>query len=179
MSPNPLFFYMLFTLFNILLHVCASPAVSARANSASTFSNIPLTIDPGFAERVPQTGLSEDPPDCFTQPRTRGAPSLLPVIREHCVELIFRLVIRPQSTLAFQWDPQTMEFPVKFRLGTCGISVHNRAAGTMDVFSVIAVARVAGLIVNQCATPDRGMLGGQLEIGAKNVFWVSVSGNPR
>ncbi|CAO1604921.1 hypothetical protein XANCAGTX0491_008461 [Xanthoria calcicola] len=177
MSPNPLFFFcMLFTL--ILPHVSASPAVAARANSASTFSDIPLTIDPGFTGPVPKTGLSEDPPDCFTQPRSRAPPRLFPVIREHCVELVFRLVIRPQSTLAFQWDPHTMEFPVKFRLGTCGISVHNRAAGTMDVFSVIAVARIAGLIVNQCATPDRGMLGGQLEIGAKNVFWVSVSGMP-
>lgn len=72
-----------------------------------------------------------------------------------------------------------MELPVKFRLGTCGISVYNSAAGTTDVFSVIAVARVAGLIVNQCVTPDRGMLGGRLEIGARSVFWVSVSGTPR
>lgn len=178
MSPNPLFFIcILFTL--TLLHVRASPAISARADSASTFSDIPLTIDPGFAEPSPRIGLSEDPSDCFTQPRSPGPPRLFPVSRQHCVELVFRLVIRPQSTLAFQWDPKTIHFPVRFRLLTCAISVYSGAEGIMDVFSVIAVARVAGLIINQCATPDKEYLGGRLGIGAKGAFWVSVSGYPQ
>ncbi|KAL8847712.1 MAG: hypothetical protein Q9221_007273 [Calogaya cf. arnoldii] len=178
MSLNSIFF--IFIIFPLTLrHVHASPALSPTMDLGSAFSDIPLTIDPGFTEPFPKIGLLQDPSDCFTQPSTPGPPRLLPVSRGHCVELVFRLVIRPQSTLAFEWDPKTIPFPLRFRLGTCTVSIYSNAAGTTDVFSVIAVARVAGLIVIKCATPDKAYLGGRLEIGARGAFWVSVSGNPR
>ena len=180
MFPNRLVFIYLFILFIFtLLHVRASPANPITVDPASTLSNIPLTIDPRFTEPLPKAGLLEAPPDCFTQPRGAGTPRLYPIQRAACVELVFRLVTRPQSTLPFEWDPKTMPFPVKFRLGTCAVAVYSGAAGTPDVFSVIAVARVAGLIISQCAKADADHLGGRMEIGARNTFWVAVSGNPR
>ncbi|KAL8843397.1 MAG: hypothetical protein Q9176_002010 [Flavoplaca citrina] len=180
MSPNPLvFIYIFISFISTLLHVRASPANPITVDPASVLSNLPLTIEPGFTEPVPKTGLLEAPPDCFTQPRSAGTPRLYPIHRAACVELVFRLVTRPQSTLPFEWDPETMPFPVKFRLGTCAVAVYSGAAGMSDVFSVIAVARVAGLVINQCAKADAENLGGRMEIGARNAFWVAVSGIPR
>ncbi|KAI4266211.1 MAG: hypothetical protein LQ337_008862 [Flavoplaca oasis] len=180
MSPKlHVFVYISILFIFTLLHVRASPANPITADPASTLPNIPLTIDPGFTEPLPKTGLLEAPPDCFTQPRSAGPPHHYPFQRAACVELVFRLVTRQHSTLPFEWDPKTMPFPVKFQLGTCAISVYSGAGGMPDVFSVIAVARVAGLIISQCAKADGEYLGGRMEIGARNAFWVAVSGNPR
>ncbi|KAL8863104.1 MAG: hypothetical protein Q9178_000478 [Gyalolechia marmorata] len=181
MSPNPLFFIVILVMLNLSL-VHASPATPAKVNSASTSSDTILQLDPGFSEPFPNANVSDpdpDPPDCYAQTRTPGLPRFYPVQRKDCIELVFQMVTRPHSTLAFEWDPNRMTFPIRFRLGTCSVSLYADAARTSDVFSVIAVARVAGLIVNQCATREKAYLGGRLEIGARNAFWVSVIGRPR
>ncbi|KAL8770118.1 MAG: hypothetical protein Q9209_004156 [Squamulea sp. 1 TL-2023] len=163
-----------------LIHVRTSPTVSARTDASSIFSSRLLTLDTGLIEPSPKTNMTvEDPPDCNTQPHDAGTPRYFPVNRDHCVELVFRLVIKPRSTQAVLWDPNTIVFPLRFYIGTCTVSVYAGATGAADVFPLIAVARIAGLIINQCATPDKGYLGGRLEIGPRKVFWVSVTGTLR
>lgn len=103
------------------------------------------------------------------------------------------LLVRPQATLPFEWDPRAMALPVRFARAGCVISVREglglgqaegngqgedgegevSAAGT-DVFSVVAVARAAALVVDKCVKPMRVSWGGRVAVGAKGAFVVVV-----
>lgn len=109
------------------------------------------------------------------------------------------LLVRPQATLPFEWDPRAMPLPVRFARAGCVVSVREglgggeaeakveaegngkgedgegevSAAGT-DVFSVVAVARAAALVVDKCVKPARVSWGGRVAVGAKGAFVVVV-----
>ncbi|KAL8798719.1 MAG: hypothetical protein Q9200_007710 [Gallowayella weberi] len=176
MTPPIYIFLILISSFISLPCIHASPATSPpKANTPSLAPDDPLTLNSNLFQPTPNTSLSELPPECYHKTRSARYPQVHPVNRQDCIQLVFQMVIKPQSTLAFMWDPRTMRLPVDFTFGQCTVSVQSSAKTNTDAFSVVAVARVAGLIIDQCATRANGYLGGRLTVGVKGFFWVIVS----
>lgn len=85
------------------------------------------------------------------------------------------MVTEPHATVAFKWDPAKILFPVRFHLGQCTVAIYSKSTAGSEVFPLLTVSRVAGLIVKQCATRQTDYLGGRLEVGPKSSYWVSVT----
>ncbi|KAL9599101.1 MAG: hypothetical protein Q9219_004059 [cf. Caloplaca sp. 3 TL-2023] len=167
MIPIPRSIHRLFLILSILylLPILATPALSPRAETSA--NDTLLSLPPPLAGARPF---------CFDRPRVPSDPHFNPITRADCLELIFSLVSEPDADRAVLWNTARQNYPIRFGRKTCGISLYAGAPG-MDLFSELDVAHAASLVIRTCnGDAQRGGLGGRMNIGKKNVFWIAVAG---
>ncbi|KAI4176473.1 MAG: hypothetical protein LQ346_007897 [Caloplaca aetnensis] len=114
-------------------------------------------------------------PQCFAnQP---GYPRFQPVYRPDCFILIYSILLRPSAATPFRYDATRAERPRVYEYKTCVFSIYAAGPTSKEVFTELAIVRVAALVIDACATPARGFLGGTHFIGASNGFQVALDGH--
>ncbi len=111
---------------------------------------------------------------CFTnQP---GFPRFHPVYRPDCFILIYSILLRPTAATPFRYDATRSERPRVYEYNTCVFSIYATGPTSKEIFTELAIVRVAALVIDACATPARGFLGGKHSIGTSNGFQVALDG---
>ncbi|KAL8897886.1 MAG: hypothetical protein Q9207_006974 [Kuettlingeria erythrocarpa] len=113
-------------------------------------------------------------PHCFAnQP---GFPRFRPVHRPDCFILIYSILLRPTAATPFTYDATRAERPRVYEYKTCQFSIYADGPTSKEIFTELAIVRVAALVIDACVTQPRGYLGGTQFIGASNGFRVALDG---
>ncbi|KAL8926904.1 MAG: hypothetical protein Q9208_002713 [Pyrenodesmia sp. 3 TL-2023] len=172
----------MFSLVTTLIFFCSafSHTLSQSLVQGSAPPSSQLTVDSTLEQFAPVFGglaLNDTSAraQCFNN--HPGYPRFLPVYRPDCFALIYTILLRPSAATPFIYDATGGHRPPVYKYGTCGISVYAGGPTSKEVFTELAVVRVAALVIYACATPERGHLGGKHTIGNSNGFEVAVDGH--
>ncbi|KAI4137523.1 MAG: hypothetical protein LQ341_005111 [Variospora aurantia] len=172
MLPTPI---TLVFLLSFLSCACSQSLFQLPASPAPNRS-----VEPGLEQYAPIFGglqlnaTSDSRAQCFTN--HPGFPKFYPVYRLDCYYLLYTILIRRGATIPYRWDTTASTLPVVYKYGTCVISIYADSHTSQEVFTELGAARVAAVVVDNCVTPQRNLLGGKHSIGEFNGYWVAVGG---